>query len=106
MFRSGVLALQESFDVAGEHLALYSRVLAFGEFFGRRNSVSAGVLGDVHARIGYADNVFGREAVHGKTGHPEAAGDVVLGEHGIGGHPWAKALGKALGRASAGSGTS
>ena len=50
------------------------------------------MLGNVHAGIGHADNVFRGEAVHRETGHAETAGDVVLAQHGIGRQPQAQSF--------------
>jgi len=53
-----MLALQKAFDVPGDELALHRRSFSVAKLFRSRNSVSAGVLGNVHARICYADDVF------------------------------------------------
>ena len=91
-----MLALQESLDVARDELPLHRRGLAFHVLLGRRNPVAAGMLGDVHARIGHADNVLDRESVHREAGHAEAAADVVLGQHWVGCDPQTQALGQNL----------
>src|SRR5437899_497490 len=92
MLGAGVFALQEAFDITGDELPLHRGSFAFGKLFGRGDPVAAGVLGDVHARIGDTDDVFHRETVYREAPHAEAAADVVLVEHGVGGNPQPQAL--------------
>src|SRR6202021_3031118 len=92
MPRSGVLALEKAFDVGGDLLPLRSKFLASGKFFGRGNAVTPGTLGNGHACSGPTDNVFYGKTVHGKTGHTEAAGDVMFAKHCIRGNPLAQAF--------------
>src|SRR5580698_1491970 len=99
-----VLALQKTFDIGGDLLPLGSEFLAAGKFLGRGYAVAAGTLGNVHAGIGHADDVFDRKAMHGETGHAEAAGNVMLGEHGVLGNPLAQAFGQNLSLLRAGFG--
>src|ERR1700722_5685201 len=92
MLRPIVFALQKSFDVGGDLLPLRSKFLASGKFFGSGNAVTPGTLGNVHACISHANDVFYGKAVHGKTGHTEAAGDVMFAKHCIRGNPLAQAF--------------
>ena len=71
MLGAGVLALQESFDVAGDQLPLHGAGLAVAEFFGGRNSVAARMLGDIHSRVGDANDFFRRKSMHGKLATPK-----------------------------------
>src|SRR4051794_24980391 len=89
MLRSVMLALEESLNEAGDHGALHGGGLAVFEFFGGGNAISAGVLGDIHSSIRHADQVLDLKAVHWEAGDAEAASDVMLAEHGIGGDPQA-----------------
>ena len=92
-----MLTLQKSFNVGRYLLPLRRKFLARGKFFRRRNAIAARALGNVHARVGHANNVFNRKPVRGKAGHAEAAGDVMLAEHGVGVNPLAQALGQNFG---------
>ncbi len=49
--------------------------------------ISARVLGDIHACVSDPNDVLGSEGVHGKAGDSEAAGDLVLLQHGVGSQP-------------------
>ena len=86
------LPLQETFDVSGNLLPLPGKILAFDKFLRRRNQVSPGTLGNIHAGVSHPDDVFDREPVHGEAGHAKAAGDAVLHQHGIAGQPLPQAF--------------
>ena len=89
LLRPGAFALQEAFDVGRNLLALAGEFLAFDELLRGRDQIAARALGNIHAGVGDADDVFDGKAVHGETGHAEAARDVMFGQHGIGGQPLA-----------------
>ena len=44
MLRPGMFALQETFDISGDELALHGERLAFAEFFCGRYAISTGML--------------------------------------------------------------
>ena len=75
-------------------MPLAGKVLTLSKLFGSRDQIAAGALGNVHARVGHADDVFDGEAVSGKAGDAEASCNGVLAQHGIGGEPLPQALGQ------------
>ena len=91
-----MLALQKPFDIGRNLLALPGEVLALDKFLRCRNRVSSRALGDVHAGVGHADDVLDRKTVHRETRDPEASGDLVFAQHGIGRQPLSQALGQYL----------
>ncbi len=97
MLGPGALALQETLDVTGHQLPLHRTALLPARLFDGGDPVTSGFLGNVHAGVGGADNVFRGQAVHRETGHTKAPCDVVLAEHGVRRQPQAQALGEDLG---------
>ena len=96
MLRTSVFALQKAFDVSRNQLPAYGRVFSFRKFFSGGHAVAARMLGNVHARIGYADNIFHGETVHRKTPHSKATGYVMLTERRVLGDPQAQAFSQNL----------
>src|SRR5438105_10365101 len=58
--------------------------------------VAASVFRDIHAGIGYADDVFYRKTMYREAGYPETAGNLMLVQHRISRDPQAQALGQNL----------
>ena len=58
MLRTGVLTLQETFDVTRNELPLHRRSFAFRKFFRSRDAVAARVFRNVHACIRHTDDVL------------------------------------------------
>src|ERR1700686_2630054 len=102
MLGTCLFALQKAFDVGGNLLALPGEVLTLDIFLRGRNRIPSRTLGDVHAGIGHADDVFDGETVHRETGNAEAARNVVFSKHGVAGQPLAQAFGQNLGLFGAG----
>src|SRR2546425_11736631 len=91
-----MLALQKALDVTTNRLPLYCDILSFSQVFSGENVIATGVLGNKHTGIGHADDVLDLEAMHGEAADAEAAGDLVLIQHGIVCAPQAQALGENL----------
>src|SRR5947208_462456 len=76
-----VLPLQEAFDVGGDKLFEGDNVLFLTEIVRSGNPIATGVLGDVHAGVGDADDVFYTGAVQRIGRHTETGGELALVEH-------------------------
>src|SRR5947209_16586854 len=96
MLRTGVLALQKSFDVAGDKLAVNCAALVVYIFFSRRNAVPSRMFRDIHASVSYPDDILRRKPVNWVAGDTETTSNVVLAQHGIGCKPEAQAFGQNL----------
>ena len=58
MFGAGVLPLKKALNVSRDKLALDRTVFVPTKLFSSRDLVASGVLGNIHASIGDADNVL------------------------------------------------
>ena len=78
MLRPGVLALEKTFDVAGDQLPLHGPALILTQVLCRRHAIATCFFGDVHTIVGDPNNVLRRKTMHGEAGYTEAAGNFVL----------------------------